>query len=115
MPVDGAELLSGRRESRPLARKPKISFGASNGSVSETSSESSSQSSSRLGVLHGTSHWLHVAFDAEITAPPPIDAGLPDVTGFVVLLGAKRGIAEVLEQESDAPVDGRLNPPSVDT
>ena len=53
---------------------------------------------------------VEVAFDGEIKAPPPIDPGLPDATGLVVLLGTQRGVAQVLEQEGDAAVHGPLDP-----
>src|SRR2546425_5235348 len=39
---------------------------------------------------------IHVVFDAEIETPPPVNASLSDVAGFVVLLGSERGVPKVL-------------------
>ena len=47
---------------------------------------------------------IHVVFEAEIETPPPVNASLPDVAGFVVLLGSERGVPKVLDEEGDAPV-----------
>ena len=50
-----------------------------------------------------------VTLDGEIQAPPAVDSGLPDVTGLIVLLGPEGGMAEILEQESDATVHRSLD------
>ncbi len=42
-----------------------------------------------------------VAFDAEVEAPGASYAGLPDVVGFVVLLGPKRRVTEVAQEQCD--------------
>jgi hypothetical protein len=36
-------------------------------------------------------------------------SGLPDVAGFVVLLGAQGGVAEVVEKELELPIKGPLD------
>lgn len=53
---------------------------------------------------------VEVAFDGEIQAPPPVNPGLPDALGLVVLLGAQGGVAEILEQEADAAIHRLLDP-----
>jgi hypothetical protein len=42
-----------------------------------------------------------VAVDPEVEAPVPIDAGLPAVLGFVVLLGVQPRVIQVADQEVD--------------
>lgn len=41
---------------------------------------------------------------------PPVNPGLPDTLGLVVLLGMQRGVAEVLKQESGAAIHRLLDP-----
>ena len=42
---------------------------------------------------------IGIAADEEVEAPIVVDAGLPEVLGLVVLLGAERRVTEVLLQE----------------
>lgn len=53
---------------------------------------------------------VEVAFDGEIEAPPPVDPGLPDASGLIVLLGPEGGVAEVLKEEGDPAVNRPLDP-----
>ncbi len=52
---------------------------------------------------------VEVALDSEIKAPPPVDPGLPDVAGLVILLRMKGGVAEILKEESDTAVNCPLD------
>ena len=52
---------------------------------------------------------IGVAFDCEIEPPSPIHPGLPDTTGLVELLGPKRGVAKVLEQQGQASIKRPLD------
>ena len=54
-------------------------------------------------------HDIGVALDAEIKSPRVIDAGLPDVPGLIVFLGAERGVLEMLNQERSAPIKRSLD------
>lgn len=50
-----------------------------------------------------------VTLDGEIHAPPGVDPGLPDVGGLIILFCPKGGMAEILDQESDATVHRSLD------
>jgi hypothetical protein len=50
-----------------------------------------------------------VVLDDEVETPILVDASLPPVFAFVVLLGAEGGVAEVLEQEQRLLVKRRLD------
>ena len=55
---------------------------------------------------------IDVVLDEKIKAPIFVDAGLPEVLAFVVLLGAKRRVSQVLFQkfylfEKSLPDTGR--------
>jgi hypothetical protein len=52
---------------------------------------------------------IGVSVDAEIETPPAVDAGLPEIAGFVVLLGLERRMAEVLEKEHEPPINSSLD------
>ena len=50
-----------------------------------------------------------VTGDDEIEAPSAIHAGLPDVAGLIVFLGAERRVAEVLHQQFNLFIERLLN------
>lgn len=52
---------------------------------------------------------VRVALDPEIEAPPLIHPRLPEVTGFIVFLGAQGRMAEILEKELKFPVKRSLD------
>lgn len=52
---------------------------------------------------------VEVTFDGEIEAPPSVYPSLPDALSLVVLLGAQRGVTEILNQKSNAAVSCALD------
>ena len=52
---------------------------------------------------------VEVTFDGEIEAPSSVYPSLPDILSLVVLLGAERRVAEILDQKSDAAVSCPLD------
>jgi hypothetical protein len=50
-----------------------------------------------------------VVLDSEIETPTQGDARLPKVATHVVLLGAQRGVADILEEEFCLAIEGFLD------
>ncbi len=63
----------------------------------------------RMG--HEINEGVDVTRDGEVKAPPAIHARLPDVTGFIVLLGSEGGVTKIADQESHAALKGPLDRP----
>src|SRR3982751_5900912 len=48
---------------------------------------------------HDVMQDVGVAFDGEVEAPIAANPGLPEIAGFVVFLGAQRGVSQIVEKE----------------
>jgi len=62
-----------------------------------------------LGVLLDFFHPVRVAHDLEVEAPIVVEACLPQITGFVVLLGVERWMVKIVGEECELFAKGLSN------